>query len=134
MSRLRAMFFGGTASALLACAGEVVADPQPATSGLTQWVMRAQQRLGLEPEQQRELRALVDDNAGRLDEMRARYSSDTAEARRAQRAAMAGIQEDFRHGLAGILTAAQLAEWDALVEELLGQVHLRQGIRLAETH
>ena len=133
MSRLRTMLVGGAASALLACAGEVGADPQPATTSLPQWVVRAQERLGLEPAQQRELRALVDDNAGRLDELRARYSANTVEARRAQRLAMAGMQEDFRHGLAAILTAAQLAEWDALVEELLGEVHRRQGIRLAET-
>ena len=77
----------------------------------------------------------VDGNAVRLDEMRLRFADETtADARRAQREVMAGIQLDFRQGLAGILSPEQLAEWDVLVEELLGQVHLRHAPRVAVTH
>ena len=129
------MLCGGAVSALLACAGEAVADPQPPSASLPQWVMRAQERLGLQPGQQRELRVLVDASAGRLDEMRLRFADDSsADARRALRLAMAGIQDEFRQGLAEILTPGQLVEWDALVEELLGQVHLRHAPRVAVTH
>ena len=42
------------------------------------------------------------------------------------------MQDDFRKRLAAILTPGQLAEWDTLVEELLGEVHLRNSPRLAE--
>lgn len=129
------MLCGGAVSALLACAGDAVADTRPPANSLPQWVLRAQERLALQPAQQRELRLLVDGNAVRLDEMRLRFADETtADARRAQREVMAGIQLDFRQGLAGILSPEQLAEWDVLVEELLGQVHLRHAPRVAVTH
>jgi hypothetical protein len=135
MKRFRSALCQAAVSALLACAGDAVADPRPPATSLPQWIMRAQERLGLQPGQQRELRLLVDGNAVRLDEMRLRFAHDsTAGASRAQREAMAGIQLDFRQGLAGILSPEQLVEWDVLVEELLGQVHLRHAPRVAVTH
>jgi hypothetical protein len=45
---------------------------------------------------------------------------------------MAGLQREFRDSLALILSASQLTEWDVLLEELLGEVHLRNAPRLAE--
>lgn len=134
MSRLLSLCRGGALCALLACAGDAVADSKPAVSSLPQWVMRAQERLELQPYQQHELRRLVDGNAERIDALRQRYAGDTAEGRRAQRVALSSLQEEFRAGLAGILSPTQLAEWDALVEELLGRVHLRQGPRVAGAH
>jgi Spy/CpxP family protein refolding chaperone len=131
MSRMWSLWCGGAASALLACGGEAIADTPRMVSSLPQWVTQAEERLALQPEQQRELRLLVDGNAERLDEMRERFAGDSPEARRAQRTAMAGLQLEFRQGLAAILTPRQLAEWDQLVEELLGQLHLRHGTHLA---
>lgn len=135
MNRFRSALCRTAVSALLACGGDAIADTRPPPASLPQWVQRAQERLGLQPAQQRELRLLVDGNAVRLDEMRLRFADDsTADARRAQREVMAGIQLDFRQGLAAILSPEQLAEWDVLVEELLGQVHLRHAPRVAVTH
>jgi hypothetical protein len=47
---------------------------------------------------------------------------------------MAGLQRRFRGELALILTAAQLIAWDALLEELLGEVHMRHLPRMVDTH
>ena len=102
---------------------------------LPQWVVRAQERLGLDPSQQWDLRVLVDANAERLREMRERYAGqDTNDSRRGQRDEMAALQLRFRSELRGILTPEQLSEWDELIEELLGQVHLRHAPRMADSH
>jgi len=101
---------------------------------LPQWVLRAQERLGLKPVQQRELRTLVDSNSDRLRELQARYpAGDDANSRRAQLDEMAAVQREFRVGLTAILSPEQIAEWDALLEELLGEVHLRNAPRLADS-
>jgi hypothetical protein len=122
----------GVAVALLFCAAPALADGVPATS-LPQWITQAQQRLGLQIGQQRQLRALVDENSERLRELRESHSPlDGSEARRAQREAMASLQVEFRGRLVGILTPGQLIEWDSLVEELLGEIHLRNAPRVAE--
>jgi hypothetical protein len=147
------MICRGAATALIACSGATLADvegadvegadmevadvelsdPEPASArqlitSLPQWVLQAQQRLALEPGQQRLLRELVDGNSERLREMRARQAQPGAsESRRPRHAEMAALQQEFRDALVGILTAAQLAEWDALIEDLLGELHLRHA-------
>lgn len=132
--RIRSFLCRGAATALFACAGPALADPEPTVTSLPQWVVRAQERLGLEPAQQRELRILVDANSERLRELREHQAElDPSDARRAQRDAMAVLQFEFRGELARILTPEQLAEWDTLVEELLGQVHLRNAPRYADS-
>jgi|KBSSwiStaDraftv2_1062776.scaffolds.fasta_scaffold428289_2 hypothetical protein len=128
--RFRYMICNGTATALLACANAVPAEPPGEARSLTQWVLRAQERLALEPAQRGELRALIDANAARLRELQARYAASDAD-RGLQRAELTAVQLDFRRRLVAILTPGQLAEWDALVEELLGEVHLRNAPRLA---
>ena len=134
MTRIRSILCLGAASALIVCVEPTLADPEPAVTSLPQWVLRAQERLGLQPAQQRELRTLVDANSERLRELRERQAElDPADARRTQREAMAALQFEFRGDLARILTPDQLAEWDALIEELLGQVHLRHAPTLANS-
>ena len=126
--RIRSILCRGAATALIACAGPAPADPEPVVTSLPQWILRTQERLALQPTQQRELRILVDANSERLRELRERQAeSDPADARGSQREAMAALQTEFRGELARILKPDQLAEWDALVEELLGQVHLRNA-------
>ena len=126
------MLCRGAATALLACSGAV--SGEPAVTNLPQWVLRAQERLGLQPEQQRDLRLLVDANAGRLRAVGERHADGkTADSRQARLQEMADLQIEFRAGLNHILTAAQLAEWDALIEELLGQLHRRNLPRLVES-
>ncbi len=133
MTRHIRSFGGLAATALVACAAPALADPEPAVTSLPQWMVRAQQRLGLQPAQQRELRILVDANSERLRELREPHAGDSSDARQPQREAMVALQFEFRGGLARILTPGQLAEWDTLVEELLGQVHLRNAPRLADS-
>lgn len=132
--RIHSILCRGAATALIACASPVLADPEPAITSLPQWVVRAQERLGLQPGQQHDLRMLVDANSERLRELRERQEElDPSDARGSQREAMVALQFEFRGELARILTPDQLAEWDALVEELLGQVHLRNAPRYADS-
>jgi hypothetical protein len=122
--RIRSILWQGAASALFVIAGPAFADPVEAVD-LPQWMVRAQQRLALRPLQQRELRALVADNTVRLQSLQeTRPTFDDMEA----------LQREFRVELARILEPDQLAAWDALLEELLGAVHLRNAPMLAELH
>jgi len=131
--RFRSLLFQGAATALIVCATPVLAEPPPESASLPRWMVRAQQRLALEPAQQRELRALVDENSERMLALQSRHAAeDAADAQRARLDDLAGLQRRFRDQLAVILTPGQLAEWDALLEELLGQVHLRNGVRVAD--
>jgi len=122
--RIRSLLFSGAASAIFAVAGTALADPIVETGDLTQWVQRAQQRLALKPAQQRELRALVDDNTVRLQALQ--------RSPQVRREEMATVQREFRIGLGLILSPDQLVQWDLLLEELLGEVHLRNTPVLAE--
>lgn len=131
------MFCRGAASALFVCSGTAMADPEPAQAedpagrsamSLPRWVLQAQSRLALDPRQQRELRVLADENSERMLEVSARQPET-------QREQMAALQIEFRSALRDILTRAQLAEWDALLEELVSRVHLRNAPRLVtSTH
>jgi hypothetical protein len=129
------MFCRGAASALFVCSGTAMADPEPAQAedpagrsamSLPRWVLQAQSRLALEPGQQRELRALAVENSERMREVSARRPETQLEE-------MAALQIEFRGALRDILTPEQLAEWDALLEELVRRVHLRNAPRLVDT-
>jgi hypothetical protein len=123
------------ASSLIARAGAEAVDPEAQATSLPQWVWRAQQRLALDAAQRRELRALVDENSGRLRFLQSGLAADPADdPLRRRRDAMADLRREFRDDLALILTGAQLAEWDALLEELLGEAHLRHLSRRGGTH
>ena len=132
-SRFRSYLFQGVASALVTCATPAFADPIDDPSGLPRWMVRAQHRLALKPAQQRELRELVDQNTTKLAALQRRLAQHDGEGRaRARNDEMAALQREFRVGLGAILSPEQLAEWDALLEELLGEVHLRIAPMLAE--
>jgi hypothetical protein len=118
--RIRKILCQGAASALLAW-GPAFADPIDETASLPRWVLRAQQRLALKPDQQRELRALVADNSLRMQALPQRRGLEEMNA----------LRREFRSALTEILSTEQLAEWDALLEELLGAVHLRNAPMLA---
>lgn len=122
--RIRSILCQGAASALLVIGEPTFADPVEGSNSLPQWVVRAQQRLALKPAQQRELRTLVDDNTSRLQALQGHHPTGDD---------LAQLQREFRVGLGRILDAEQLAEWDSLLEELLGAVHLRNTPVLAES-
>jgi hypothetical protein len=121
--RVGNILWQGAASALLVVGEPAFADPVDEVNSLPQWAVRAQQRLALKPAQQRELRALVEANTARLQALQGHHPGVQD---------MAGVQREFRVGLAQILEPGQLAEWDSLLEELLGAVHLRNTPMLAE--
>jgi hypothetical protein len=121
--RFRSILWQGAASAFL-MGGPAIADLAEDVHSLPQWVVRAQQRLAFKPVQQRELRMLVDDNAAKMQSL----------PRQSRTEGMAALQREFRVGLARILEPGQLAEWDVLLEELLGAVHLRNAPMLAAHH
>lgn len=121
--RLRSILWQGAASAFL-IAEPAFADPVEDLRSLPQWVVRAQQRLALRPAQQRELRMLVDDNSVKMESLPRHFRPEEMQA----------LQREFRLGLARILEPGQLAEWDALLEELLGAVHMRNAPVLAWHH
>jgi hypothetical protein len=122
--RIRSLLCSGAASALFAVAGTALADPVVESGDLTQWVQRAQHRLALKPAQQRELRALVDDNTVRLQALQRLPQARLEE--------MVAVQREFRAGLGLILSPEQLVQWDLLLEELLLEIHLRNTPVLAE--
>ena len=122
--RFRSILWQGAAASALLMAEPIFADPVDDVHSLPQWVLRAQQRLALTPAQQRELRVLVDDNAVKMHSLPRRMRRETMEA----------LQREFRVGLAGILEPEQLAEWNVLLEELLGAVHMRNAPMLAGQH
>jgi hypothetical protein len=122
--RIRSIVWQGAASALFVMAEPVYADPLE-VNHQPPWVVRAQQRLALKPEQRRELRALVDDNTARLQALQEGHPTFDD---------MQALQRAFRVELARILDPGQLQAWDTLLEELLGAVHLRNAPMLAERH
>jgi hypothetical protein len=112
--------------ALFACCGVASAEAGPESTSLPQWVPRAEARLGLSAGQETELRALADENSARLRQLQVRHAGrNSAAAHRAQRDEMAMVQRRFRDRLETILSGAQLVAWDALLQELLGEVHMR---------
>jgi hypothetical protein len=121
--RFRSILWQGAASAFL-IAEPAFAEPADDARSLPQWVVRAQRRLALKPAQQCELRMLVDDNAMKMQSLPRHVHLEDMEA----------LQREFRVGLARILEPEQLAEWDALLEDLLGAVHLRNAPMLAAHH
>ena len=131
-SRFRNLFFRGAASALFVCTAPAFADPVDDPANLPEWMVRAQQRMALNPAQQRALRELVDRNGSKLAARRRRLESRAGdELVRARRPEMADLQREFRDGLAVILSPEQLAEWDRLLGELSGEVRMRHAVLLA---
>lgn len=132
-SRFRSYLYQGAASALFACATPAFSDPVEESANLPRWMVRAQQRLALQPVQQRELRELVQLNTSKMAALQRRLELQSGDERaHARHDEMAVLQREFREGLAAILSPDQLAEWDTLLEELLGEVHLRNAPLLAE--
>ena len=122
--RFRSFIWQGAASAFLVIGEPGIADAADDVGHLPQWVVRAQQRLALTPAQQREVRQLVDENTVKMQAL----------PRQRPPAEMETLQREFRAGLARILEPEQLAEWNVLLEELLGAAHLRNAPMLAGRH
>jgi len=122
--RFRSILWHDAASALLGIGEPTLAEQGDDTRSLPHWVVLAQQRLGLNRAQRGALRLLVDDNAVKMQSLPRQLRPEEMEA----------MHREFRAGLAHILGPQQLAEWDLLLDELLGAVHLRNAPVLAARH
>jgi hypothetical protein len=110
--RIRSILRQGAASALLV-SEPATADPADDAGRLSRWAGRAQQRLGLTPAQQRALQVFIGEQTVKQ-----------SLPRQSRAAPVEALQHEFRAGLARILGPDQLAEWDLLLEELPGALHV----------
>lgn len=130
--RFRHYFFRGAASALVAYATPAFADPVEDATDLPGWMQRAQQRLALTSSQRRDVRELVELNTSRLAALQRRQELQAlGEQGLVPHDELAAIQHEFRAGLSASLSPVQLAAWDRLLEELSGEVALRNAVVLA---
>ena len=92
-----------------------------------QRLAEAKQRLQLTPEQESKLRALLQEEAQKLRAIREKYATDASlEARGARSREMRAVQEDFHTRLQGVLSPAQLDEWERMAAERRAQARDRR--------
>ncbi|HTP72535.1 MAG TPA: hypothetical protein VML58_09975 [Burkholderiaceae bacterium] len=92
-----------------------------------QRLAEAKQRLQLTPEQETSLRALLLEEATKLRAIREKYANDTSlQARGARSREMRAVQEDFHTRLQGVLSPAQLDEWERMAAERRAQARDRR--------
>lgn len=112
----------------LASIGAVHAQPGGGapSAEVQQRLAQAKQRLQLTPEQESKLRALLHEQAGKLRAIRDRYANDTSlQARGARSREARAVQDDFHTRLQGVLSPAQLDEWDKMAAEARAQARQR---------
>ncbi|HEY6512272.1 MAG TPA: hypothetical protein VI032_09850 [Burkholderiaceae bacterium] len=99
----------------------------PASPEAQQRLAQARQRLQLTPEQESKLRALLQDEAHKLRAIRDKYANDNSlQARGARSRELSALQEDFHTKLQGVLSPAQVDEWDKMAAERRAQARERQ--------
>ena len=133
------------ASAVAACAltSSVAAQaPQPdAPSELAPAaeaqlrIAEARANLKLKPEQQSQVRGLLEDGANRMRAIQAKYVGDDSDAARgAKLRELRAVQHDFRGQLSTILTPEQMLHWDLMRDEVrqYAREHLKEKAALEE--
>lgn len=111
-----------TATAHAQAAGAATRSPE-----MQQRIAQAKQRLQLTPDQEKKLRALMQEEAGKLRAIRDRYANDTSlHARGARARETRAVQDDFHAKLQGVLSNAQLDEWDKMAAEARAQARERR--------
>jgi hypothetical protein len=133
------------ASVMAACAlasGAVAQAPQADAPPELVPAAEAQQRidaakanLRLKPEQQSQVRGLLEDGANRMRAIQAKYvGDDSAAARGAKLRELRAVQHDFRGQLSTILTPEQMLHWDLMRDEVrqYAREHLKEKAALEE--
>jgi hypothetical protein len=114
----------------LAFAGTTLAQQagRPAPSPeMQQRIAQAKARLQLTPEQEPQLRALLEEEGGKLRALQQKYvGDDSAQAHSAKRQEARAIQQDFRGKLQAVLTPQQLSEWDQMARERRAEMRERR--------
>jgi hypothetical protein len=110
----------GTASA------QQASRPAPSPE-MQQRIAQAKARLQLTPEQEPKLRALLEEEGGKLRALQQKYAGDdSAQAHSAKRQEARAIQQDFRGKLQAVLTPQQLTEWDQMASERRAEMRERR--------
>jgi hypothetical protein len=103
------------------CSGEPAAQAAPA---LTMEALSS--RLRLTPEQEAQVRPLVDEHRKRIAEIRANLERDhSSRSKRGLLLEEASIQEDFNSKLKSLLTDEQRTEWQRIRGEIRHQLKER---------
>lgn len=91
-------------------------------------IQEAKVRLELTPEQEAQLKLIVQERSEKIVAIREQYGGDTSrKARRAMLDQVRPVQEDYEAKVRAILTAAQEAEWNRMRKE--GRQRLREAYR-----
>jgi Skp family chaperone for outer membrane proteins len=94
---------------------------------MQQRIAQAKARLQLTPEQEPQLRALLEEEGGKLRALQQKYAGDgSAQAHSAKRQEARAIQQDFRGKLQAVLTPQQLTEWDQMASERRAEMRERR--------
>ena len=102
-------------------AGNAARSPE-----IQQRIADAKQRLKLTPQQETQLRALLQEQARKLRAIRDKYADDTTlQGRGARSREGQAVQEDFRARLQQLLSPGQLDEWDKMAAEARAQARER---------
>ncbi|HEU5295746.1 MAG TPA: hypothetical protein VFU71_13275 [Burkholderiaceae bacterium] len=103
------------------------ADSKRVSPEVQQRVAQAKERLRLTPQQETQLRTLMHEQTQRLRAIQAKYGSDESlNARGAKAREARAVQDDFHNRLAGVLSPAQMAEWDQMASEWRAQARERR--------
>jgi hypothetical protein len=92
-----------------------------------QRIAQAKQRLQLTPQQETQLRAILQEEAQKLRAIRDKYANDsTLQGRGARSRELQTVQEDLHAKLQGVLSPAQFDEWDRMAAERRAQARERR--------
>jgi hypothetical protein len=99
----------------------------PSAEEVQQRLADAKARLNLTPDQEEQLRPLLEEEGAKLRDIQAKYGGTTSrQERRAALGEVRAVQQDFRAKVAGILTPEQLAEWDEMRGEARERLRQRR--------
>jgi Spy/CpxP family protein refolding chaperone len=97
-------------------------DPQ----AVAQRIEQAKERLNLTPEQEAQLRPVMEERVRKLQEIRGRYAGDNSrKARRGMMKEARPVQEDYETKVKAILTEPQIAEWETMRKEARNEMKER---------
>ena len=103
------------------------ARPAARSPEMQQRIAQAKQRLQLTPQQETQLRAILQEEAQKLRAIRDKYANDTTlQGRGARSRELQTVQEDLHAKLQGVLSPAQLDEWDRMAAERRAQARERR--------
>jgi len=115
--RTRRILLGAALAMAASALARQPAPPSPSPE-VQRRIAAAKARLKLTPEQEPKLRALLEEESGKIRAMQAKYGADNSYATKTERARdLRAIRDDFRGKLKGLLTPEQMTEWDKMAAQ-----------------